>query len=79
MKDLLDTALVAEPSNLIHHLKQVRSPREIALIRDTAPIADTAMSVCIANAAGERTELENAASVYISLLSQRSSLPGPAR
>jgi Xaa-Pro aminopeptidase len=29
LKDLLGAALVAEPSNLIHGLKQVKSPREI--------------------------------------------------
>src|SRR5206468_541921 len=39
LKELLGAALVAEPSNLIHELKQVKSSREIALIRESARMA----------------------------------------
>jgi Xaa-Pro aminopeptidase len=75
LKDLLRTALVGEPSNLIHELKQVKSSREIALIRESARIADTAMTACIEAVAEGRSELEIAASVYQSLLGAGSSLP----
>jgi Xaa-Pro dipeptidase len=78
LKDMLAAALVAEPSNLIHDLKQIKSPREIALIRQSARIADAAMAVCIGGLAEGRTELEVAAAVYQSLLSQGSSLPSSA-
>ncbi len=78
LKDMLGAALVAEPANLIHHLKQVKSPREIALIRESARIADVAMAACIGSVAEGRTELEIAAAVYQSLLSQGSSLPASA-
>jgi Xaa-Pro dipeptidase len=78
VQDLLGRALVAEPSNLIHQLKQVKSPREIALIRESARIADVAMAACIGSVAEGRTELEVAAAVYQSLLSQGSSLPSSA-
>src|SRR5258707_2596321 len=47
LNDMLGTALVAEPSNLIHALKQVKSPRAIALIRESAATSDTAMTAGI--------------------------------
>jgi Xaa-Pro dipeptidase len=78
LKDMLDDALVAEPSNLIADLKQVKSPREIALIRQSARIADVAMGVCIDHVAAGRSELEIAGAVYHSLLAQGSSLPSSA-
>jgi Xaa-Pro dipeptidase len=78
LKDLLGAALVAEPSNLIHALKQVKSPREIDLIRESAHIADTAMTACIGAVAGGRSELEIAAAVYHTLLASGSSLPASA-
>jgi Xaa-Pro dipeptidase len=78
LKDLLGSALVAEPTNLIHELKQVKSPREIVLIRESARIADAAMAVCIANVTEGLAELEIAGAVYHSLLAQGSSLPASA-
>jgi Xaa-Pro aminopeptidase len=78
LRDLLGSALVAEPGNLIAHLKQVKSPREIELIRTSARIADTAMEACIGAVAEGCSELEIAAAVYHSLLSQGSSLPSSA-
>lgn len=78
LKDMLGSALVAEPANLIHELKQIKSPREIALIRQSARIADRAMAACIGGMAEGRTELEIAAGVYQSLLSQGSSLSSSA-
>ncbi len=78
LKDMLGAALVAEPSNLIHDLKQIKSPREITLIRQSARIADAAMAACIGGVSEGRTELEVAAGVYQSLMSQGSSLPSSA-
>jgi Xaa-Pro dipeptidase len=78
MKDLLDHALVAEPVNLVHTLRAVKSPREIALIRESARIADLAMTACIGAVAEGRTELEIAAAVYQTLLANGSSLPASA-
>jgi Xaa-Pro dipeptidase len=78
LKDMLGPALVAEPSNVIAALKQVKSPREIALVRESARIADTAMAACIGAVAVGRSELEIAAAVYQTLLSQGSSLPSSA-
>ena len=78
LKDMLGPALVAEPANLIAELKQVKSPREIALVRESARIADTAVAACIGAVAEGRSELEIAAAVYQTLLSQGSSLPSSA-
>ena len=78
LKDLLGAALVAEPSNLIPALKQVKSPREIDLIRESARVADSAMTACIGAVADGRSELEIAAAVYQTLLASGSSLPASA-
>jgi len=78
LNDMLGTALVAEPSNLIQALKQVKSPREIELIRESARIADTAMTAGIVAVADGRSELEIAAAVYQALLTSGSSLPASA-
>jgi len=78
LKDLLGAALVAEPANLVHALRAVKSPREIALIRQSARIADLAMAACVGAAAAGRTELEIAAAVYQCLLVNGSSLPASA-
>ena len=78
LKDLLGAALVAEPVNLVHTLRAVKSPREIALIRQSARIADLAMGACVGAAAVGRTELEIAAAVYQTLMVNGSSLPASA-
>ncbi len=78
LRDMLGAALVAEPADLIAELKQVKSPREIELVRVSARIADNAMAACIGAVTEGRSELEIAASVYHSLLSQGSSLPSSA-
>jgi Xaa-Pro aminopeptidase len=78
LKDLLGAALVAEPVNLVHTLRAVKSPREIALIRQSARIADLAMGACVGAAAAGRTELEIAAAVYQTLMVNGSSLPTSA-
>lgn len=75
LKDLLGAALVAEPSNLVHDLKLVKSPAEIALIRQAARIADQAMQACVDAFREGQTELQVAAAVYHALLSAGSGLP----
>src|SRR3546814_15387574 len=57
LKALLGDALVAEPSNLIHDMKLVKSPAELAYIRRPPGIADAAMEVPGATLAEGRTEL----------------------
>ena len=75
LKDLLGGALVAEPSNLVHDLKLVKSPAEIALIREAARIADQAMQACVDAFREGHTELQVAAAVYQALLGAGSGLP----
>lgn len=74
LKALLGSALVAEPTDLIHDLKLVKSPEELEYIRQAARIADQAMGVFAAALAAGRSELEVAAQVYHSLLSSGSGL-----
>jgi Xaa-Pro aminopeptidase len=78
LKDYLGAALVAEPVNLVATLRAIKSPREIALIRQSARIADLAMAACVGASAAGRTELEIAATVYQCLLVNGSSLPASA-
>lgn len=75
LKTMLGGALVAEPSNLVHDLKMVKSPGEIALIRESARIADLGMDACIATYREGRSELEVAGAVYHAIMAAGSSLP----
>jgi Xaa-Pro dipeptidase len=75
LKAMLGDALVAEPSNLVHNLKLVKSPREIELIREAGRIADDALKAGIDTFREGRTELEVAGAIYHTLLSRGSSLP----
>ncbi|MFO0292063.1 MAG: M24 family metallopeptidase [Rhodospirillales bacterium] len=74
LRDFLGSALVAEPTNLIHDLKMVKSPAEIAYVRHAAALADEAMSAFAAALAPGRSELELAGRVYEALLSRGSGL-----
>jgi len=74
VKDVLGTALVAEPSNLIHDLKMVKSATELAYIREASRIADEAMHVFQASLAVGRSELSVAGEIYRSLLTSGSGL-----
>lgn len=74
VKQFLGDALVAEPTNLIHDLKLVKSPAELQYIREASRLADAAMAVFVDALAAGRTELEVAASVYQALLSSGSGL-----
>lgn len=74
LKDLLGSALWAEATNLIHDLKLVKSPAELAYIREAARIADVAMDVFAAALGEGRSELALAGKVYESLLSSGSGI-----
>ncbi|MSP88584.1 MAG: aminopeptidase P family protein [Alphaproteobacteria bacterium] len=75
IKALLGSALVAEPTNLVHDLKQVKSTREVAYIRQATEIADLAMARAIAAIAPGRTELAVAGEVYGAMLGANGGLP----
>lgn len=64
VKDLLGNALVAEPSNLVHDLKMVKSPAELAYIRKAAAIADGSIEVFARALTVGRSELAVAGTVY---------------
>ena len=75
IKTMLGEALIQEPSNLIHDLKLVKSPRELALIRRASTIADTAMEAFASALREGRSELEVCGAVYHVLLTAGSGLP----
>lgn len=74
IKQFLGDALVAEPNDLVHDLKLVKSETELAYIRQAVIIADTAMAVFAESLAEGRSELEVAGNVYHSLLTSGSGL-----
>jgi len=74
LKQLLGSDLVAEPTNLVHDLKLVKSPAELAYIREASRIADGAMAVFAGALKEGRTELALAGKVYHSLLSSGSGI-----
>ncbi|MCA9095860.1 MAG: aminopeptidase P family protein, partial [Planctomycetaceae bacterium] len=74
LKSLLGESLVAEPTNLINDLKLVKSPQELAYIREAARIGDAAMEVFSRGIREGRSELELAGEVYQALLSRGSGL-----
>ena len=74
IKTILGKALVAEPTNLVHDFKLVKSATEIAYIREATRISEIAMDVFTNSLAEGRTELELAGDVYHSLLSSGSGL-----
>lgn len=74
IKHLLREVEISEQSNLIHDLKLVKSPTELQYIRQASQIADAAMVTFVKGLAVGRTELQVAADVYHTLLSQGSGL-----
>jgi Xaa-Pro dipeptidase len=74
LKDVLGSALVAEATNLIHDLKLVKSPAEIAYIRKAAAIADIGMRAFADAIHESRSELSLAGKVYDAMLSAGSGL-----
>ena len=74
IKDILSKALVAEPTNLINDLKLVKSPAELAYIREASRICDKAAHVFAGALKEGRSELAVAGDVYQALLSAGSGL-----
>lgn len=74
IKHVLREVEISEQSNLIHDLKLVKSPTELQYIRQASQIADAAMVTFVKGLAVGRTELQVAADVYHTLLSQGSGL-----
>lgn len=74
LRECLGGDLVAEPSNLIHDLKLVKSPLELNYIREAVRIGDEAMEVFQKGLRAGRTELELAGEVYHALLTRGSGL-----
>ncbi len=74
IKQVLGGALVAEPTNLIHDLKLVKSAAELSYIRQASRIADSAMAVFASALKEGDTELAVAAKVYGALLTSGSGL-----
>lgn len=72
LKALLGPALVAEPTNLVHGLKLVKSPTELRYIREAARIGDLAMARFRSLLAPGRTELELGGAVYETLMANGS-------
>ncbi|MBI5757265.1 MAG: aminopeptidase P family protein [Planctomycetales bacterium] len=74
VKQILGDALVSEPSDLVHDLKLVKSPAELAYIRQAGRMADTAMVRFATSLIAGRSELEVASEVYHALLTNGSGL-----
>lgn len=74
IRDFLGSALVAEPSHLVHDLTLVKSPAELRYIREACRIGDEAMGVFADALADSRTELAVAGKVYDALLSRGSGI-----
>lgn len=72
--DVLGARLVAEPTNLIHDLKLVKSPAELAYIRRASQIADRGLEAFVAALRAGRSELSVAGDVYRALLDAGSGL-----
>ena len=74
LRQLLGSALVAEPSNLVHDLKLVKSATELAYIRAASRKADEAMAAFTAALSPGRSELALAGTIMASLLSNDSGI-----
>ncbi len=74
IKACLGDSLVAEPTELVHQLKMVKSATELVYIRQASEIADRAMGVFVRALRPGRSELEVAGDVYHSLLTGGSGL-----
>jgi len=75
LKAMLGDALVQEPSGLLMALRAIKSPAEIAYIRQASDIAAIALKAMIAAVAEGVSELELAAVAYHALLTNGSGLP----
>ena len=68
LRQFFGSALVAEPTNLVHDLKLVKSPAELVYIREAARKADAAMAEFAAGLVEGRSELALAGKVHAALL-----------
>jgi Xaa-Pro dipeptidase len=75
---MLGDALVAEPSNIVHDLKMVKSPAEIAYVRKAGEISDATVETLVEGLREGRTEAEVAAEIYHRMLSLGGSIPPTA-
>ena len=75
VKDILGTALVAEPNGLIGGMRTIKSPREIDYTRKAAALSAQALQALLARVAEGRTELDLAAAAYGALLANGSGIP----
>ena len=75
LKTMLGEALVQEPSGLVSALRAVKSPAELAYVRQAADISGLALRALIGAVAEGRSELELAAVAYHALLSNGSGIP----
>lgn len=75
IRSILGEALVAEPSNLVHDLKLVKSKNELAYIRTASQIADQAMAVFASELKEGCTELALSGRVYRNLMEAGSGFP----
>ena len=74
LKQFFGGALVAEPTNLVHDLKLVKSPAELAYIRQASRKADAAMAVFATALKEGRSELAVAGKVHEALFAAGSGL-----
>ena len=74
LKEWFGAALVSEATNLINDLKLVKSPTELAYIRQAGRIADQAMARFAGSLHEGQSELEAAAGIYHALLSAGSGM-----
>ncbi|RPI89192.1 MAG: aminopeptidase P family protein [Planctomycetaceae bacterium] len=74
LREVLGDALVAERNELVHDLKLVKSPAELAFIRRASEIADRGMETFASALRAGRTELALAGEVYHTLLTAGSGL-----
>src|SRR5258708_5354317 len=75
LNDILGSALVAEPNNLINSLKLSKSPQELDYHRRSAKIAGEAWRALLSAAKEGASELELSAAATQKILSSGSSLP----
>ena len=72
---LVSSANAAKHDNLVHNLRLVKSPREIAYLREAARIADMSLGAIAQSLAPGRSELEIAAELYHAILSSGGDVP----
>ena len=75
LRELLGPALVAEPTTLVHDLKLVKSPAELAYIREAASIADIGIDALVGALAPGRSELAIAGAVIGATMAAGSGIP----